>query len=461
MRMAAILAIVYASMVFCSARLDAEEPAVEDAASNAEDAASNAEDAASNAEALAFHCYPFFSGMASGDASGVDFDARLGFHAANPELEAVASMRFLSLGSHKAFEVGEIWTEINYKRAGFVKIGYFPETASVATVFPLLNVFQSSLFSDLFRSGGKAPAVSTAFAQFRLALGPFSFKASAAPFEPAWTVIGLDDPFFPRNDIPTELDLGPFLGTYTLYETEILDTGFDADAIRVAPEICLEAAWQNSVFDARLLYFHGFDRNVTLAPTLTLNINPFATYDLDFTPLRTEISVLGANTAVPLKDITLYAETSFRWNSLLLSGERRITGLAATVDAISVNRFSGLAGFLWNLPWGNELFRVRAVGEARVDWNFRKGIPVEAPSMSRIGSLGAEIGLFSERLILSPMFLASLQDGSWACMGKLEWSLRDEFKLWLIGCVFNGKPDSDFGDYSALRVLKAGVAWSI
>jgi len=401
--------------------------------------------------------YPFFKGTVSGNLEELAVNAVTGGLFSNSFLETSASLCFLNEGQSGAVRLDVAWAEYNHSWQWYLKLGYFPEQASVATIFPLLDVFQARLFSDAVRWGGAVVPDSNTLAQFRYVCGSFSFKANCNPFEPEWSVMRIDDHFFPNDIIPLELDLGSFLGIYTLNGLDLAAPDWSSFDIRPIPEFSLEAAWQGSTLDARLLYFQGADRSVALQPFISLNTYPYATYDFLLVPIRSDVSILGASMTLPVKEFTFFTEIAYTWNDLLISGTRKVVDLAITYPAMSVDHVEISSGTMWSMPW----LPIRFVAEGRFAWLTRADEDLDLETLSRAASMALEWTMFSEALVLSPLALVSLKDGSQAYSVKATWSVHPGFKIWALWMQSNGDQDSELGRYREADNLRLGVDWAM
>ena len=408
-------------------------------------------------DAQEIHAYPFFKGTVSGTLETLDNKALFGGTFSGNFIEASGSISFLENDQSHSVVAHSLWVEVNHQRRLFIKAGYFPEQASAAAFFPLLNFFQATLFSDTIRWGGSFYPDSTTLAQVKFAHGPFSFKASINPFESAWTVIDLDDPFFPDRQIPQKLNFGAYLGTYTLNKTNIAEPEWSWFMLRETPEYSLEAAWQGVNLDARIIYFNGLDRSISLEPNIVLNTYPYATYDFSLVPRRSSISVLGAAVSLPIQDLTLYGEASHTWNQLLSSKTRKLAGTRIVYPPASADSIDAAVGALWSLPW----LPLRLVAEGRYAWLTRAAGDLEAPTLSRAASMALEASFFSGALTATPLFIVSLKDGSRAYSAKAAYAFESGFKLWFLWMQCQGDPDSELGQYSGSPILRLGVDWAM
>ncbi len=401
--------------------------------------------------------YPFFKGSVSGNLEELAVNAVAGGMFSNSFLKASASLGFLNEGQSGAVRLDAAWAEYNHSWQWYFKLGYFSEQASAATIFPLLDVFQARLFSDTVRWGGAVVPDSNTLAQFRFVRGAFSFKANCNPFEPQWSVMRIDDHFFPSDIIPLELDLGSFLGIYTLNDLDLEAPDWSSFDIRPIPEFSLEASWQGSALDARLIYFQGADRSVALQPFISLNTYPYATYDFSLVPIRSDVSILGASMTLPVKEFTFFTEIAYTWNDLLISGTRKIVDLKMTFPAVSVDHVEISSGTMWSMPW----LPIRFVAEGRYAWLTRADEDLDLETLSRAASMAMEWTMFSEALVLSPLALVSLKDGSQAYSVKATWSVHTGFKIWALWMHCNGDPGSELGRYRESDILRLGVDWAM
>lgn len=401
--------------------------------------------------------YPFFKGTVSGTQEGLDFNAILGGAFSDRFIDASGSLSFLDNDKSESLVVDALWLELNYERLLYLKFGYFPELTSVSSIFPLLNVFQAPLFSDIVRWGGSFYPLSTMLAQLKIVHGAYSIKASVNPFEPAWTVISMDDYFFPTKQIPQSLDFGTYLGTYALHEARIEEPSWSWFDLAEVPEFSLEVAWQGLSFDVRILYFNGVDRTVSLEPNIVPNTYPFATYDFTLIPRRSSLSMLGASISVPLHELTLYSELTHTWNTLLISKTSRIAGTSIVFLPVSVDSLDISGGVLWSMPW----LPIRIMAEGRYAWLTRTSEDLEPSSLGRAVSMGIDWSLFSDFFTLTPLFIVSLKDGSQAYSAKAMFAFNSGFKIWFLYMQCNGDAESELGQYRGAPIIRVGVEWSI
>jgi len=403
------------------------------------------------------YVFPFFKGSVSGNLETLDFNAIAGGTLLGNAVELTGSFSFLEKDKVDSLSATSLWVEFNYERRMFLKLGYFPEQASILSFFPLLNVFQPAIFSDTVRWGGTNYPASTTLTQIKYVQGALSILANFNPFEPEWTVFALDDPFFPDDQIPQEVNLGSFLGTYTLNQAQVEDPEWLWFDVRNIPEYSLEAKWQGSLLDARVLYYYGDDRQVSLEPNIILNTYPFATYDFILIPRRSTLSVLGAGMAIPLNEITLYSEIAYTWNKLLVSKNRKLSGTAIVFPTISVDLLEVSGGGIWSMPW----IPVRIIAESRYAWLTRTSEDLELPALTRAASLAMESSLFSGIITLTPVVAISLLDGSQAYSAKASWSFENGFKLWCLWMQCNGAQDSELGQYREVPIIRIGIDWAL
>ncbi len=401
--------------------------------------------------------YAFFSGIMSADTKEVSANAVLGFRQNGDNLDWEASLGLYNSGQVNNVSLRRFWAQAIIYGTVFLKFGYFPESASIAGLFPQLNPFQASLLSDQLRWGGELEKQSDFFAQFRFVAGAFSIKGSFAPFDPPWLVMSLDDPFFPVHSIPQEADLGAFLGIYTLNQARIEAAPWKPFIARTKAETAVELAWQGEGFDLRLLYFNGADRRTTLIPSSSINLYPYHTYDFMLKPVRSDIQLLGAGLSLPINELSLYAESSYVWGRLNLVEEFSASGLVFSMKTIEAEELGVTAGALWSLPW----LPVRLMSEMKTGWILKAAEKTITPTLSRLLSGGALVSLFSGRLELSPLTIISLTDGSGAILTKAEWKLRDEYSLWILGLAFSGDPETEFGQFGSKPFFRLGFDWSL
>lgn len=407
------------------------------------------------ADAQDWYAYPYTHGTISATDTDSDMHAYLGGKLESSFMQSKASLRFLSQNNKAALWPGEVWTEFNINYQWFLKFGYFPEQNSIMTVFPLLNVFQSTIFSNVLSWGGKNYPDSTTLLTFGFIHNELSLKLLINPFEAEWNYTDTDDLFFPHHTIPQTQTFGA--AEYTLHETSVEQAAWKWFDLKKIPEMALEARWQGYPIDSRLQIFYGTDRATLLQPVIELNTYPFRSYSFLLRPKHGNILQIGGNVAIPLNDVSIYLESAIQLNALNLGSTLKIEDSQLVYPLIHQHVLKISGGGLWMLP----RLPIRFLAEIYYNWILYSEETKTLGTLSRAAVAATDISLFNDAIVITPMVLISLKDASQMYSLRASWRLRDEFSFWLAGLQCNGPDNSELGPYRHTIYWRIGLEWSL
>jgi hypothetical protein len=393
----------------------------------------------------------FFGSLRSGGASfdpliaafGGIWEGRLSLHA--------------NVGEDLYLDIGESWFGLYPTEWMLLKAGRFEIRPGTALFLTNLSWFAPADPVSLLDLSGKRVLTDQVMIRFMIG-NLYAGAAWVPPNRAIYTPPDPDNDFFPKIDVMPEEN--PFGTMYVLSGIKVEELSEPETASSGWGELAVEAGLSAGMFDVRVLYFNGMERDAALQPGILLNgLYPRLDFTLLLFPHRNRVQAFGAALSLVPEPwswgaVSFWAEGSHtvgrtavtvsdNWRGTEVSGQM-IRG-----EVVQVNETAFTAGTLLDLS----AVPVSVFTEMRTVERFDNQVETEPPLLRRLALGGVRGRLWNDRIELLCAAAWSPPDGGWAAAVNLSVTLFGDSALTIRYPFFFGPEKSELGQYHDVKLL--------
>lgn len=275
-----------------------------------------------------------------------------------------------------------------------------------------------------------------------------SFTVSYAPFRPTFQELPTDNPWFPKRSMPSQIE---FFGTRYLHNIRY-------DEISFAPPKLEDYSVQASLsgffrqFDWTVLWNYGWDRSFPQSSKLTFNPGTY-TFDIIIDTKIEKVHSAGLALSGTSGRIRFFCDMLYIHNKThrtsafhLLNNLNNIKQLEVTSKTLSVS-----TGISADIPEINSFFQVEYFDNFLLD---KQQYQIELPPFHSILAVYLQTYNDKRTLSLDNLLLISLDSVSFLYYPRLALQFSQEFSIYASFALFQGKENTDFGQYAGKNLIK-------
>lgn len=329
-----------------------------------------------------------------------------------------------------------------------ISIGKFSHTYGQSELFNPLGVFNQTDYAQLLKGNLSSSQAYPFMLKASLFSNLLTMDVLIAPFMPQYIAFPLDSSFFPKNDIPTKIDMG-LAGIKTLNDIAYSNAQINEEE---APfSLLLGFSRILGSLDVSVFGFYGWDSDYPLTTTLSFETDTFSIF---LKPTYQKCAAFGLSLASTHDRFRVFTDMLYTPKKLFSTNWYTFHSPYAATTLQQEQVFA--QSLAYNIGMSIDLHELQTFLQVEYFNQFisqQKENNISDQLFSQMLSTIINSTSKDGKLTFRLISLYSLSDSSTAIFSALHFDFSEEFSLAIQSPLFLGVSNSSFGQYKDINAL--------